>query len=101
MYFTDSAKAKQNGALKKWQDFEDQLEAHSSWLRPLEAAFRDQLLQPTLKDKEERLQEFKEKRDVLIKREKEIDEFVDNSHGLLNSSGVERIQPLILSIDNR
>lgn len=77
------------------------METHSSWLRPLEAAFRDQMLQPTLRDKEERLREFKEKREVLIKCEKEIDEFVDNSHGLLNSSGVERIQALILSVDNR
>ena len=67
----------------------------------MEAAFRDQQLQPTLKEKEERLSAFKEKREVIVKREKEIDQFVDKSHGLLNSSGVERIKPLISQISNR
>lgn len=87
--------------MEKWQDFEDQLEAHTSWFRGMEAAFRDQQLQPTLKEKEGRLNAFKEKREIIVKQEKEIDQFVDKSHGLLNSSGVERIKPLISQISNR
>ncbi|XP_043492348.1 nesprin-1 [Polistes fuscatus] len=97
----ESVEEKQKVALKKWQDFEDQLEAHGRWFTSMEAAFRDQQLQPTLKDKEARLQMFKEKRDVILKQEQEIDAFVDISHNLLHSSGLERIKVLISQISYR
>jgi len=67
----------------------------------MEAAFRDQQLQPTLKDKEARLHDFKEKREIIARQEREIDEFVDKSHSLLHASGIERIKPLISQISNR
>ncbi|XP_012271233.1 nesprin-1 isoform X8 [Orussus abietinus] len=97
----ESVETKQKAALKKWQEFEDQLESHTKWFRTMEATFRDQQLQSTLEEKEARLRMFKEKRESIIKKEREIDEFVDKSHGLLNSSGVERIKPLISQISNR
>lgn len=100
-YFTESVEEKQKVALRKWQDFEDQLEAHARWFSSMEATFRDQQLQPTLSDKEARLQAFKEKRDIILKQEQEIDAFVDISHNLLHSSGLERIKILISQISYR
>ncbi|KAK2588097.1 hypothetical protein KPH14_004158 [Odynerus spinipes] len=97
----ESVEEKQKAALRKWQDFEDQLEAHTRWFSSMEAAFRDQQLQPTLSDKEARLEAFKEKRDIILKQEHEIDAFVDISHNLLHSSGLERIKPLISQISSR
>ncbi|XP_046474495.1 muscle-specific protein 300 kDa isoform X6 [Neodiprion pinetum] len=97
----ESVENKQIGALQKWQDFEDQLESHTRWFRAMEAAFRDQQLQATLKDKESQLSTFKDKRESIAKQEREIDEFVDKSHGLLHASGVDRIKPLISQISNR
>ncbi|KZC10894.1 Nesprin-1 [Dufourea novaeangliae] len=97
----ESVEDKQKAALQKWQDFEDKLEAHTKWFCTMEAAFRDQQLQPTLKDKEARLRALKEKRDAILKEESKIDEFVDKSHSLLHASGVERIKPLISQISNR
>lgn len=97
----ESVEERQKTALEKWQNFEDQLEAHTKWFRFIEAIFRDQQLQPTLKDKEERLRACKEERETIIRQEREIDEFVDKSHSLLHSSGVERIKPLISQVSNR
>nr|XP_050869210.1 muscle-specific protein 300 kDa [Vespula vulgaris] len=97
----ESVEEKQKVALRKWQDFEDQLEAHARWFSSMEATFRDQQLQPTLSDKEARLQAFKEKRDIILKQEQEIDAFVDISHNLLHSSGLERIKILISQISYR
>lgn len=67
----------------------------------MEATFRDQQLQPTLKDKEAQLRAFKEKREIIAQQEREIDEFVDKSHSLLHASGIERIKPLISQVSNR
>ncbi|XP_012253400.2 muscle-specific protein 300 kDa isoform X14 [Athalia rosae] len=97
----ESVENKQMSALQKWQEFEDQLESHTRWFRSMEAVFRDQQLQATLKDKESQLSVFKDKRESITKQEREIDEFVDRSHGLLHSSGVDRIKPLISQISNR
>ncbi|XP_076667923.1 muscle-specific protein 300 kDa isoform X16 [Andrena cerasifolii] len=97
----ESVEDKQKAALQKWQNFEDKLEAHTKWFCTMEAAFRDQQLQPTLQDKEARLRVLKEKRDAILKEEAQIDEFIDKSHSLLHASGVERIKPLISQISNR
>lgn len=98
---TESVEAKQNAAVRKWEEFEEPLESFMKWFRNMEVAFRDQQLQPTLKEKQARLSTFKEKRELILKKESEIDQFVDRSHALLNSSGVERIKPLISQISNR
>lgn len=100
-YFSESVEERQKTALERWQNFDDQLEAHMKWFRSMEAAFRDQQLQPTLKDKEARLRTFKEKREIIAQQEREIDEFVDKSHSLLHASGIERIKPLISQVSNR
>lgn len=71
------------------------------WFRLMEATFRDFQLQPTLKDKQSQLVDFKQKRETILKKENEIDQFIDKSHALLNSSGVERLKPLISQISNR
>lgn len=92
---------RQKTALEKWQNFEDQLEAHTKWFRSMEAIFRDQQLQPTLKDKEARLRACKEEREIIARKEREIDEFVDKSHNLLQTSNIERIKPLISQVTNR
>ncbi|XP_071567068.1 muscle-specific protein 300 kDa isoform X8 [Temnothorax nylanderi] len=97
----ESVEERLKTALEKWQNFEDQLEVHTKWFRSMEAAFRDQQLQPTLIDKEARLRAFKEKREIIVRQEREIDEFVDKSHSLLHASGIERIKPLISQVSNR
>ncbi|XP_034936487.1 nesprin-1 isoform X11 [Chelonus insularis] len=97
----NNIEVKQNIALQKWQDFEDQLEVYTKWFRAMETAFRDQQLQATLQEKEDRLEFFKNKLDIILKQEKDIDEFVDKSHGLLNSSGVDRIKPIIAQVSQR
>lgn len=98
---SESVEERQKAALERWQNFEDQLEAHTKWFRSMEAIFRDQQLQPTLKDKEARLRDCKENREIIARKEQEIDEFVDKSHSLLQSSNVERIKPLISQVSNR
>nr|XP_033322974.1 nesprin-1 [Megalopta genalis] len=97
----ESVEEKQKAALQKWQDFDDKLEAHAKWFCAMEAAFRDQQLQPTLADKEARLRALAEKRDAVLKEESKIDEFVDKSHSLQHASGVERVKPLISQTSNR
>ncbi|XP_029680499.1 nesprin-1 isoform X2 [Formica exsecta] len=97
----ESVEERQKAALERWQNFEDQLEAHMKWFRSMEAIFRDQQLQPTLKDKEAQLCACKEEREIIARKEREIDEFVDKSHSLLQSSNIERIKPLISQVTNR
>lgn len=87
--------------MRKWDEFEEPLESYMKWFRSLEATFRDCQLQPTLKDKQLQLAAFKSKREEILKKENEIDQFTDKSHALLNSSGVDRLKPLISQISNR
>ncbi|KAL0110413.1 hypothetical protein PUN28_013801 [Cardiocondyla obscurior] len=97
----ESVEERQKAALERWRNFEDQMEVHTKWFRFMEAIFRDQQLHPTLKDKETQLRTFKEKREIIVRQEQEIDEFVDKSHSLLHASGIERIKPLISQVSNR
>lgn len=99
--FLDAVESKLEAALKQWLEFEDQLDKHTKWFRTTETAFRDQQLQATLPQKEAQLEGFKGKRDLITAKEKEIDDFVDSSHSLLNYSGADRIKPLISQISNR
>jgi nesprin-1 len=99
--FLDAVESKLEGALKQWLEFEDQLDKHTKWFRATETTFRDQQLQATLAQKEAQLESFKGKRDLITAKEKEIDDFVDCSHSLLNYSGADRIKPLISQISNR
>jgi len=99
--FLDAVEYKLEAALKQWLDFEEQLDKHTKWFRSTETTFRDQQLQATLAEKEAQLEVFKGKRDLIMAKEKEIDDFVDCSHSLLNYSGADRIKPLISQISNR
>lgn len=93
--------AKQESALKQWQEFETHLDEHTKWFRATEVKFRDQQLQASLPEKEAQLRAYISERDAITAKEKEIDEFVDRSHVLLHTSGAERIKPLISQISNR
>lgn len=88
-------------AEKRWHDFDSGLEEFTKWCREIEVVLRDQPLQATLQEKEKQLDYFKNQRDVVLGKEKVIDNFVDKSNSLLNSSGTERIKPLISQISNR
>lgn len=87
--------------MKQWQEFETQLEEHTKWFRSTEVKFRDQQLQASLPEKEAQLRTYTSQRDLITGKEKDIDEFVDRSHVLLHTSGVERLKPLISQISNR
>lgn len=89
-------------ALAQWQQFEQQLDAHTKWFRATEAVFRQQQLQSTLPQKEEeQLRAFQGHREEVTAREQDMDAFVDRSHALLNLSRAERIKPLISQMSNR
>lgn len=99
--FPGGIQQKLKGTLVHWKKFEDELEAHTKWFRAVEAAFRDQQLKDTLDEKQTQLNNYKQKRNDITEREAQIDQFVDESHALLNTSGVDRIKPLISQISNR
>lgn len=88
----------QEAIIQRWQSFEDGLEACNQWLRKQETAFGDQALQVTLPDKEAQLAVFQAIRDTITGYEPEVDSFVDQATALFQSSGVERIRPLISQI---
>lgn len=100
-YFLDAIASKQEQALKQWQEFESQLDENTKWFRATEVKFRDQQLQASLPEKETQLKTYVAQRNLITSKEKDIDAFVDRSHALLNTSGAERIKPLISQISNR
>ncbi|KAJ8984006.1 hypothetical protein NQ317_006860, partial [Molorchus minor] len=92
---------KQNSALKQWEDFESTLEGLNQWFKEIEAKFRDQPLQDTLPEKESQLQLLQMQRSEVAAKEKEIDNFIDKSHALLQSSSTQRIKPIASQISTR
>jgi nesprin-1 len=92
---------KQENAIKQWQEFESELDALNQWFKNAEVKFRDQSLQATLLEKEQQLKVYLADREQVAAKEKEIDYFVDKSHALLHTSGVQRIKPLVSQISNR
>ncbi|XP_063222936.1 muscle-specific protein 300 kDa isoform X4 [Bacillus rossius redtenbacheri] len=96
-----AVESKLAGLLRQWEQFEQQLEAHSAWFRATEAAFREQPLQATLEDKAARLEGYLAQRALITDKEPAVDAFVDRSHSLLHSSGADRIRPLVAQISNR
>lgn len=99
--FSESVSKKLEGVLEQWAEFEEQLNHHGKWFRNTEALFRDEQLQATLEQKQEQLEKYKEKRNIITDKEKEIDEFIDKSHALLHISNVERMKPQISQISNK
>ncbi|XP_039285327.1 nesprin-1-like [Nilaparvata lugens] len=97
----DAVQEKLNNTLSQWKEFENNLDSHTKWFRATEGAFRDQQLKATFEEKEKQLGTFKEKRQLITDKEKEIDSFVDQSHALLHASGADKLKPLISQISNR
>lgn len=91
-------KRSQEAILQRWQSFEERLESCNVWLRKQETAFGEQALQVTLPDKEAQLVIFQTARDTITGYEPEVDAFVDQATALFQSSGVERLRPLISQI---
>ena len=87
--------------MQRWQSFENGLEICNAWFRQQEAAFGDQQLHVTLEDKEAQLSIFLAVRDAITGYESEIDSFVDQATALFQSSGVERLRPLISQISSK
>ena len=87
--------------LERWQSFEDGLEQCNGWFRQQESAFGDQQLHISLDDKEIQLNIFGGVRDTITSYEPEIDSFIDQATALFQSSGVERLRPLINQLSSK
>ena len=87
--------------LQRWQSFEGGLEARNAWFRQQEAAFSDQQLQATLDEKESQLAGYLAVRDTITRYEVEIELFIDQATALFQSSGVERLRPLISQFSSK
>lgn len=81
--------------------FEKEQEKVSSWLLENEIIFKNQQLLSTLEEKEQQLNEFKEKSKLLAEKEKSIDSFVDIGHSLLQTCEVDVVKTVISQISNR
>jgi nesprin-1 len=92
---------KLQNVLQKWQDFEVGLQRNTKWFREQESVFRAQVLQCTLPEKEESLRNYTAQRQIVTDFEKEVTDFLDQSHFLLQTSNAERIKPLVMQISNR
>ncbi|CAH2077111.1 unnamed protein product, partial [Iphiclides podalirius] len=55
----------------------------------------------TLQEKEAQLKRYVDLRNAIHAKEKDIDAFVDESHSLIQISGVERLKPLVTQISSR
>ena len=97
----EETKRAQEAILQRWQSFEDGMESCNAWLRQQEAALSDQHLQITLPDKEAQFTRFQAVRDTVVSYEPQIDAFVDQATALFQSSGVERLRPLISQISSK
>lgn len=93
-FCVDIVSEKQVNTLKLWNDFESELNQHTSWFKDTESKLREQPLQATLPEKEEQLKIYSKERDEIFSKEKEIDLFIDKCHALLQVSDVQRIKPL-------
>lgn len=84
-----------------WNKFDSLIESITSWLKDMESQCRDQSLCSTLQEKETQLQRYMNLRNEINVKEKNIDSFVDESHSLIQLSGVERLKPLVTQISSR
>lgn len=89
------------GILCQWTDFENEFDEITNWFRLTESFIKDQQLQSTFENKENKLKLFVEKRNEVLNYEPKIEKFIDSSNNLLHISGVERLKPLILQAGNR
>jgi len=88
-------------ALAQWKQFDDDMLKHANWFKIYEEIYHSQLPQGSLEEKEEQLKLFLSKRNDIIAFETNIDDFVNNSHNLLQNTGTERLKTTIMQINNR
>lgn len=96
-----SSEQKLKHTLEIWNKFDVSIEAITEWLKDMESKCRDQSLCSTLQEKETQLQKYVSLRNEINGKEKEIDAFVDESHSLIQLSGVERLKPLVTQVSSR
>ncbi|KAK8753230.1 hypothetical protein OTU49_003334, partial [Cherax quadricarinatus] len=89
-----------NSTIQQWSQFEEDLECHSAWCRELESFFKDQQLCASLHEKRRRIEVLTQKREEVVRYEREIDVFVDQGHALVRVSSVDRLKPLITQLSN-
>lgn len=87
--------------LETWDKFDLSIESITEWLKDMESKCRDQSLCSNLKEKEIQLQRYVDLRNNINAKEKELDAFVDESHSLIQLSGVERLKPLVTQVSSR
>lgn len=85
----------------QWTDFENEFDKITNWFRSTESLIKDQQLQSTYENKNNKLKLFVEKRNEVLQYEPKVEKFIDNSNNLLHVSGVERLKPLVLQVGNR
>lgn len=96
-----SSEQKLKHALEIWNKFDSSIESITEWLKDMESKCRDQSLCSTLNEKESQLKRYVELRNNINAKEKDIDSFVDESHSLIQLSGVERLKPLVTQVSSR
>ncbi|CAG9785832.1 unnamed protein product [Diatraea saccharalis] len=96
-----TAEQKLKHTLDIWNRFDSSIESITEWLKDMESKCRDQSLCSTLEEKESQLKRCVELRNEINSKEKEIDAFVDESHSLIQLSGVERLKPLVTQVSSR
>lgn len=100
-YVLDGIIEKMEDILIQWTDFENEFNEIINWFKITESLIKDQQLQATFENKENKFKLFVEKRNEIIKYETKIEKFIDNSNNLLHTSGVERLKSMILQVGNR
>ncbi|KAF5292004.1 hypothetical protein FQA39_LY14121 [Lamprigera yunnana] len=97
----DKEMSNQYEGLEQWERFEDNLRKLNDWFTTFESKFRDQPLCSTLSEKELQLKAYKNEKEEVGAKEREIDSFIDNGHVLFQTSEVQRIKPILSQISNR
>lgn len=97
----DSSEQKLKHTLDIWNKFDSNIESITEWLKEMESKCRDQSLCSTLQEKEAQLKRYIDLRNEINTKEKEIDAFVDESHSLIQLSGVDRLKPLVTQVSSR
>jgi nesprin-1 len=88
-------------ALAQWKQFDADMTKLANWFKLYEEIFHSQVPQGSMYEKEEQLAMFLSKRNDIIAFENNIDDFVNNSHNLLQNTGTERLKTTIMQINNR
>ncbi len=85
----------------QWKQFNDDVLRHSEWFKKYEGIFRNQVLQGSLDEKQRQLETLNQNRIDVVDYEKTIDDFVNQSHVLLQNTGAEHLKPAITQASNR